>query len=105
MSNSTATRSIHVFPQAVAFLPKVMCDVRKVEIARGVRLTSSTVDQFTIKVPRTRLEFFQDDLYPPTSVTWEPVMSSQEWLDGKHPKDRKTVELRPTDMKPCESLH
>ena len=91
------------FPiQAVAFLPKVMCDARKVEIARGVRLTTSTVQQFTVKVPRTRLEYFQDDLYPLTAVTWEPVMSAQEWFDQGKPRDRATVDMRPTDMKPCE---
>ena len=96
---------MYPFPiQAVAFLPKVTCDARKVEIARGVRLTTSTVHQFTIKVPRTRLEYFQDDLYPLTAVTWEPVMSAQEWFDRGQPRDRATVDMRPADMKPCESL-
>ncbi len=74
--------------------------MRKVVIAHGVRLTLSTVDQFTVKVPRTRLEYFQDDLYPPTSVMWEPVLNAQEWFDGKQPKDRNTIDLRPADMKP-----
>ena len=86
----------------MAFLPKVTCDVRKVEIGRGVRLTASTVDQFTIRVPRTRTEYFQDDLYPLTPVTWKPVQSAQEWFDGCQSKEREKVDLRPTDMKPCE---
>ena len=41
--------------QAVCFLPKDMCDVRKVEIARAVRLCKATVEPIFFKVPRTRV--------------------------------------------------
>ena len=41
--------------QAVCFLPKDMCDVRKVEIARAVRLCKTTVEPIFFKVPRTRV--------------------------------------------------
>ena len=91
----------HTHTQAIAFLPKVVCDVKKVEIARGVRLTPSTVEQFVIKVPRTRLEYFQDDLYPPTRVTWESVYSAQEWFDGAGGREQNSVSLKPGDMKLC----
>ena len=44
-------------PQAVCFLPKDLCDVRQVEIARAVRLCKTTVEPIFIKVPRTRVSF------------------------------------------------
>ncbi|CAI8048905.1 Coronin-7 [Geodia barretti] len=55
--------------QAVSYLPKDLCDVRRVEIARAVRLCKTTVEPIFFKVPRTRTEYFQDDVYPETRVT------------------------------------
>ena len=92
----------HTNIQAIGFLPKVVCDVKKVEIAHGVRLTPSTVEQFVIRVPRTRLEYFQDDLYPPTHVTWESVQTAKEWLEGAGGREQNTVSMRPADMKSCK---
>ena len=39
----------------VCFLPKDMCDVRKVEMERAVRLCKTTVEPIFFKVPRTRV--------------------------------------------------
>lgn len=82
-------------------LPKVLCDVERVEVLRAVRLTKSSVEQFTIRVPRTRLEYFQDDIYPATLAVWESALSAQEWLSGKDGVQRR-VSLQPQGMKPCE---
>ena len=41
--------------QAVCFLPKDLCNVRQVEIARAVRLCKTTVQPIFIKVPRTKV--------------------------------------------------
>ena len=41
--------------QAVAFLPKNVCDVRKVEIARGIRLCKSSAEPISFRVPRVRV--------------------------------------------------
>ena len=41
--------------QGVSYLPKVLCDIRKVEIARGVRLCKSSIELFFVKVPRTKV--------------------------------------------------
>ena len=49
------------------------------------------------------MEYFQDDVYPETRVTWEEALTSQEWLageDGLQP----SISLRPHDMKLCEEL-
>lgn len=41
--------------QAIAFLPKILCDVKKVEVGRGVRLCSSSIDPFGFKIPRVKV--------------------------------------------------
>jgi coronin-7 len=85
--------------QAVCFLPKDLCDVRKVEIARAVRLCKTTVEPVFIKVPRTRMEYFQDDIYPDTRVTWQAALTAQQWLDGGD-ELQPCISMRPADMKP-----
>lgn len=44
-------------------------------------------------------EYFQDDLYPPTRVWWEPALEAGAWLEGKDGQQRR-VSLRPADMVP-----
>ncbi|KAK3780932.1 hypothetical protein RRG08_052087 [Elysia crispata] len=99
----------HLFPcapfkmetalQGVSFLPKRVCDVRAVEVARAWRLTDSGIEGLTFTVPRVKMEFFQDDLYPPTRVTWKPTMTAAEWLSGLN-RQPQTISLRPPDMAP-----
>ena len=40
------------------------------------------------------MEFFQDDLYPPTNDTTKPVLTADEWLDGKS-KGLEKIPLNP----------
>jgi len=102
-----ASDSPHLFPlspyraaglhQGLAFLPKKACDVRAVEFARAYRLTSNAIEPVAFSVPRVKTKFFQDDLFPPTKVTWHATMSAKEWFNGED----KTVErmsLQPEDM-------
>jgi len=81
---------------AVSFLPKVACDVRKCEILKVLRLTGNVVEPVSFKVPRTRMEFFQDDIFPPTTAI-EPALSSSDWFSGQN-KTPKLVDLKPHDM-------
>jgi coronin-7 len=48
-----------------------------------------------------QIEYFQDDIFPDTKVTYEPVMSSREWLSGAI-TPAKTISLKPKDMKLCK---
>ena len=48
-------------------------------------------------------EYFQDDVYPETRVTWEAALTSQEWLSGEDGV-QSSLSLRPHDMEPCEAL-
>ena len=88
---------------AVGFvlLEKRLCDVSKVEIQRALKLTKDAVLPVTYSVPRKRLTFFQDDLYPPTRVA-QPEMSAEDFLSGKYAdgKDQTLTSLRPQGMEP-----
>ncbi|KAH0632106.1 hypothetical protein JD844_020169 [Phrynosoma platyrhinos] len=81
------------------FLPKTECDVREVEVARALRLRQSSMEPVAFRVPRVKKEFFQDDLFPPTEVWWEPALSAKAWLGGSDRQHRK-LSLQPKDMAP-----
>ncbi|XP_056010098.1 coronin-7-like isoform X2 [Ostrea edulis] len=104
-----ATEEPYLFPlattkfsspsQGFAFLPKYLCDVKEVEFAKAYRLTQTTVEPVSFTIPRVRMEFFQDDLFPDTRVTWEPTMTNKEWLSGSN-KQPRTLSLQPKDLIP-----
>lgn len=50
-----------------------------------------------------QVEFFQDDLFPETRVTWKPVVDSSDWFNGQD-KSQPRVSLKPDDMTSCKSL-
>ena len=68
--------------EGLAFLHKNVCDVRAVEFARAFRLTNTTIEPVAFSVPRVKTAFFQDDLFPPTRLRWEPTLKAEEWLAG-----------------------
>ena len=41
--------------QAVAYLPKTLCDVSKVEVARGVRQCKTSIEPFLFRIPRVKV--------------------------------------------------
>ena len=41
--------------QAIAFLPKICCDVRAIEFAKAYRLTSSMIEPISFTVPRVKV--------------------------------------------------
>ncbi|XP_052628440.1 coronin-7-like isoform X2 [Harpia harpyja] len=81
------------------FLPKTACEVREVEFARALRLGQSTLEPVAFHVPRVKKEYFQDDIYPPTRVWWEPALSGSAWLAGNDGQQRH-ANMRPADMTP-----
>lgn len=52
--SSVGFDSLH---QAVSYLPKTCCDVRKVEFAKAWRLTNTTVEPVSFTVPRVKVRF------------------------------------------------
>ncbi|XP_034944021.1 coronin-7 isoform X1 [Chelonus insularis] len=83
--------------QGLSFLPKNKCDVASVEFASALRLTNNTIEPLSFTVPRIKSELFQDDLFPPTKVTWKPVLSSTEWFNGMN-KQAPRISLKPPGM-------
>ncbi|XP_066131157.1 coronin-7 isoform X2 [Saccopteryx bilineata] len=80
-------------------LPKTECDVRQVEFARCLRLRQTSLEPVAFRLPRVRKEFFQDDVFPDTAVSWEPVVSAKAWLGGANRQPR-LLSLQPPGMIP-----
>ncbi|KAK5643995.1 hypothetical protein RI129_007840 [Pyrocoelia pectoralis] len=83
--------------QGLSFLPKNECDVSSVEFAKALRLTNNTIEPLSFTVPRIKMELFQDDLFPPTTVTWKPTLDSSEWFAGRN-KEPQRISLKPEGM-------
>lgn len=81
-----------------AFLPKSVVDVKRVEVAKALRLTPTSVEAVSFTIPRARGEFFQDDVFPPTVDVNTPAMTAAEWLGGSNISPT-TIDLRPEGMK------
>nr|KAF6354610.1 coronin 7 [Myotis myotis] len=80
-------------------LPKTECDVREVEFARCLRLRQTSLEPVAFRLPRVRKEFFQDDVFPDTAMSWEPVLSAKDWLGGANGQPQ-LLSLQPPDMTP-----
>ncbi|XP_064448540.1 coronin-7 isoform X3 [Mirounga angustirostris] len=80
-------------------LPKTECDVREVEFARCLRLRQTSLEPVAFRLPRVRKEFFQDDVFPDTALSWEPVLSASAWLGGANGQPR-LISLQPAGMTP-----
>ncbi|XP_059271433.1 coronin-7 isoform X3 [Mustela nigripes] len=80
-------------------LPKTECDVREVEFARCLRLRQTSLEPVAFRLPRVRKEFFQDDVFPDTAMSWEPVLSASAWLAGANGQ-LQLLSLQPPGMTP-----
>lgn len=86
-------------------LPKIGVDVADVEILKGIRATQTSVEMVSIKVPRVKKEYFQDDIYSDTLDykksatdfdTWSKLSDAISLVKvsiqpSSHPKKRKSV--------------
>eukprot|EP01125_Pyxidicula_operculata_P015031 TRINITY_DN507_c0_g1_i1.p1 TRINITY_DN507_c0_g1~~TRINITY_DN507_c0_g1_i1.p1 ORF type:complete len:1000 (-),score=293.97 TRINITY_DN507_c0_g1_i1:325-3324(-) len=80
----------------IAFMPRSVCDVKNVEFRRVLKLTGeNSVEPHRLFVPRTRKEYFQDDVFPSSVTRAEvPTMSSAEFFSGQT-LPPKLVDLNP----------
>ena len=46
-------------------------------------------------------ELFQDDLFPPTRVTWIPTLTPSDWFNCRDKKVKK-ISLQPEGMECCK---
>lgn len=82
---------------ALTFLPKQAVDVKKVEIAKAFRLTPSSIQLISFTIPRAKMDFFQDDIFPPTIDQMQAVLSMDDWQSGADATLRY-IDLRPGSM-------
>ncbi|GCB71518.1 hypothetical protein scyTo_0001608 [Scyliorhinus torazame] len=85
--------------KGLCFLPKSECNVREVEIAKALCLGNHSLEYIIFKVPRVKKEFFQDDIFPDTTLWWRPVLSASAWLAGSNGQHKK-MSLKPADLTP-----
>jgi len=88
----------------IAHLPKKYCNVRECEIASWLKLAGDYVEPLHLNVPRTKMEYFQDDIFPPTSDTSIPVLTADEWFGGKS-AELNTLNLQPPGMELLSQSH
>uniref|UniRef100_A0A2I2YBI1 Coronin n=1 Tax=Gorilla gorilla gorilla TaxID=9595 RepID=A0A2I2YBI1_GORGO len=87
--------------KGLVLLPKTECDVREVELMRCLppwSLWPSGCPESGPFLPLQK-EFFQDDVFPDTAVSWEPVLSAEAWLQGANGQPW-LLSLQPPDMSP-----
>jgi coronin-2 len=85
----------------MCLLPKVSCDVKATEVARGLQATATKIQPITFTVPRAAklAEYFQDDLYPKTRDLNNVKMDPETFFNGSEPMPEVvTVSLRPSGM-------
>lgn len=85
--------------QSLGFFPKNICDVANVEIAKGMRLCPGVLQPLSITVPRIKMEFFQDDIFPAVTPTWIPATSVEAFQKGDEFMTLKKYSLKPAHMK------
>ncbi|CCO25661.1 Coronin-7 [Caenorhabditis elegans] len=69
--------------QGIAFHQKLKCNVMAVEFQVCWRLSDKNLEKITFRVPRIKKDVFQDDLFPDSLVTWEPVTTGTKWMLGE----------------------
>ncbi len=86
---------------------KVECDVRAAEIAKAYRLTKDNrVEKISFTVPRVKLGFFQDDIFPLTLDRSKPYLSARQWfnygngtdIDSSSSFEFNYINLQPANM-------
>lgn len=106
----------------VCLLPKRVCDVRSVEVARLLKLTADSVVPLHFRVPRAEhlQNYFHDDVFPPvrarhTEVTvsdWEHAPRSEYHVanplftplrESLRPEDMTNVSEKPAEPAPSAS--
>ena len=65
---------------------------------KTIIMSSTSLGYFSFVGFASQLEYFQDDLFPDTKVTWEAVLNAGEWFDGRNATQTR-VSLKPHDMK------
>jgi hypothetical protein len=85
----------------VAFFPKRLVDIKKVEVAKVLRLTAKAIEEVSFTIPRNKPDFFQDDIYVDTLDVEHSITTASEWLD-KQTVEPQYISLKPEGMTSCK---
>jgi len=85
--------------QGITFDNKKYLDIAKVEVNKAWVVSKDSIKCISFTVPRTKTEFFQDDLFAPTRDVEHASMTIEEWKQGQF-KPLNTIDLCPEGMKP-----
>ncbi|CAF0744077.1 unnamed protein product [Brachionus calyciflorus] len=89
---------------AIGFLPKISCDIKSAEIAKAYRLTKDNrIEPMSFTVPRVKLSFFQDDIYPDTIDRHESYLNANDWFNGIQP-ELIYINLQPAGMQKLSEI-
>jgi len=81
----------------ICLLPKRLMDIRNVEVARILKLTTDSVYPISFTLPRADVlkSYFQDDIYPPTRSKTSEV-SVSDWVEAaKSSGEMSSLNLTP----------
>ena len=81
----------------ISFFPKRLVDVKKVEIAKVLRLTAKAIEEVSFTIPRNKPDFFQDDIYVNTLDVEHPTSTVEEWFNQKAAQPEH-ISLKPEGM-------
>jgi len=85
--------------QGIAFDSKKYLDIRKVEVNKAWVVSKDSVKSISFTIPRTKTEFFQDDIFCPTRDFEHSSMTIDAWKSGQS-TPLEMINLCPEDMKP-----
>ena len=86
--------------ETISFLAaqKLTVNVKGVEIIRGHRFCQNGIEEVSITVPRVKIEYFQDDIFPNTIDFIQSAIEASEWKADVE-IELKYVSLCPEGMK------
>jgi coronin-7 len=76
-------------------LPKIGVDVADVEILKGFRTTQTSVEIASIKVPRVKKDYFQDDIFSDTLDYKNSAVKFADWQKTDSPIKLVKVSIQP----------
>jgi len=62
---------------------------------------ANTIERINFRVPRVKLGYFQDDIFPETISLETPYLKADEWFNGS-PIQLKYISLQPDDLERCK---
>ena len=93
---SLETTTLH---SDLVFLDKRELNIKQVEVSAALRLTDTTIEQISFRIPRSKTDYFQDDIFIPVPDIECRQQTTESWLNGDE-YVFPTLSLRSPDVQP-----